>query len=119
MGGSSNAGAALVGRVQVAQKRIGMGLLKSEIVFDADQFIMENGLDEESAIALKKCSYEVQQNVMAKGSLQGTRNPPAALRGRMRDAQNAINGCGKGVGGKGDFGGGGGGGSSGGNTQNM
>merc|ERR1712050_579874 len=49
-------------------------------------FIAENGIDERGSETLMQCPPDVQQQVMARGSLLDARNPNAALMGRIRDA---------------------------------
>jgi len=54
---------------------------------DVEAFIYANGLDGRAADALRTCPPEVAQAVMARGTLEGARNPSSAVLGRIKDAQ--------------------------------
>ena len=51
-----------------------------------EDFIGENALDERAAAALRGASPDLRDAVMMRGSLRDTRNPSAALLGRLRDS---------------------------------
>ena len=51
-----------------------------------EDFIGENALDERAAAALRGASPAMRDAVMMRGSLRDTRNPSAALLGRLRDS---------------------------------
>ena len=51
-----------------------------------EDFIGENALDERAAAALREASPDLRDAVMMRGSLRDTRNPSAALLGRLRDS---------------------------------
>ena len=51
-----------------------------------EDFIGENALDERAAAALRGASPALRDAVMTRGSLRDTRNPSAALLGRLRDS---------------------------------
>ena len=53
-------------------------------------FIEENELDERAAWALRGASRDLRDAVMRRGSLRDTRNPSAALLGRLRDASAIL-----------------------------
>ena len=51
-----------------------------------EDFIGENAFDERAAAALREASPDLRDAVMMRGSLRDTRNPSAALIGRLRDS---------------------------------
>lgn len=53
-----------------------------------EDFIHANGLDERAAEALRSCQPFVQEAVMERGDLVGTRNPSSAVLARIKDAQH-------------------------------
>ena len=53
-------------------------------------FIGENELDDRAAAALRGASPDLRDAVMMRGSLRDTRNPSAALLGRLRDASAIL-----------------------------
>ena len=55
-----------------------------------EDFIAENVLDERAAAALREASPDLRDAVMMRGSLRDTRNPSAALLGRLRDASAML-----------------------------
>lgn len=54
------------------------------------KFIEANGIDEEGAEDLKACSREVQEMVLAKGSVTAARNPSAMLRVRINQSLREL-----------------------------
>merc|ERR1740121_2888328 len=54
---------------------------------DVEEFIQSNMLDDRAADALREESPQVQQKVMSRGNLHGTRNASSALMMRIRDAR--------------------------------
>lgn len=74
---------------------------------EVEDFLAQCNIDERAMDAFRKCTPEVQQAVLDRGSLEGARNPSSALLGRVKDAQAACSGSGSG--GRGGGGGGGGG----------
>ena len=53
-------------------------------------FVEENELDDRAAAALRGASPDLRDAVMMRGSLRDTRNPSAALLGRLRDASAIL-----------------------------
>jgi len=54
-----------------------------------EDFIRANGIDDRAADTLRQCSSRVQEAVLDRGDLHGTRNPSSALLSRIRDATPA------------------------------
>jgi len=54
---------------------------------EVEAFILENGLDEKSSKALRDQPANIQARVLAKGSVANTRNPSAAIIGRVNEAR--------------------------------
>uniref|UniRef100_A0A7S4VUT1 RRM domain-containing protein n=1 Tax=Alexandrium monilatum TaxID=311494 RepID=A0A7S4VUT1_9DINO len=52
-----------------------------------EDFIRTNGIDDRAADTLRNCHPRVQEAVLDRGDLSGTRNPSSALLSRIRDAQ--------------------------------
>lgn len=111
--GTSNPAAALIGRIKRARqacgssfggpstgsyggggKSKGKGGKKAAADItpeDVETFISENGIDGDPiADDLRGCPLDVQQLVVEKGSLAGTRNPAASLLGRIKQARTAC-----------------------------
>lgn len=61
-----------------------------------EQFIAQNGIDDRAAQQLRAEPPEVQQAVLARGSLADCANPSSAVLGRLRDARNQGGGGGGG-----------------------
>merc|ERR1719356_721961 len=57
-----------------------------------EQFIYENSIDESASKVLMEQSYEVQQMVMARGSVADCANPSSVVMGRIRDAKRNAGG---------------------------
>jgi len=57
---------------------------------NVEDFITANDLDERAADAIRGCGLEVQQAVLARGSLRDARNPSSALLGRIKDVSNIL-----------------------------
>lgn len=55
---------------------------------DVDRFVLDNGLDNSAAIALRSEPLEVQRLVVGQGPLVNCYNPNGALMGRIRQARN-------------------------------
>lgn len=53
-----------------------------------EDFFRANGIDDRAADTLRNCHPRVQEAVLDRGDLHGTRNPSSALLSRIRDAQN-------------------------------
>jgi len=105
-----NPSAALLGRLRDAQKggggkgatmrggAFGGGMSAGGLGTQVERFLQEYPVDETAADTLRNAPPAVQQQVLARGGLEGTRNPSSALLGRLRDADKQN-------GGSGDFGG--------------
>jgi len=65
-----------------------------------ETFIVTEGVDEAAAGALRDLDPDLQEQVVARGTLAGTRNPSATLLGRIKQCKNTAfsNGAGKGKG---------------------
>merc|ERR1712048_431943 len=54
-----------------------------------EQFILDEGVDENAASGLRELPWQLQQQVMNRGTLAGN-NPSAMLIGRVRDAKQSA-----------------------------
>jgi len=54
---------------------------------DIEAFISSNSVDEGAAADFRRCPPDVQRKVLARGQLQGAKNPSAALICRIKDAR--------------------------------
>jgi len=82
-------GASMLGKGKAGGKGKGYGGGKSGGVMG---FIRDNGIDERAAEALIGAGRDVQEHVMAQGSLRDARNPNAVLQGRLRKAREELGG---------------------------
>eukprot|EP00416_Gambierdiscus_australes_P013110 CAMPEP_0171147726 /NCGR_PEP_ID=MMETSP0766_2-20121228/148210_1 /TAXON_ID=439317 /ORGANISM="Gambierdiscus australes, Strain CAWD 149" /LENGTH=744 /DNA_ID=CAMNT_0011611635 /DNA_START=106 /DNA_END=2336 /DNA_ORIENTATION=+ len=57
-----------------------------------EEFIRANYLDERASEALRGCPPHVQEEVLHRGDLAGTRNPSSALVARLKDIQGPVSG---------------------------
>eukprot|EP00747_Dinoflagellata_sp_TGD_P118222 gnl/TRDRNA2_/TRDRNA2_172768_c1_seq9.p1 gnl/TRDRNA2_/TRDRNA2_172768_c1~~gnl/TRDRNA2_/TRDRNA2_172768_c1_seq9.p1 ORF type:complete len:340 (-),score=62.75 gnl/TRDRNA2_/TRDRNA2_172768_c1_seq9:58-1077(-) len=63
-----------------------------DVGMDLEQFIAENGIDEQAAALLRLEPPQVIQAVIERGSLAETNNPSAAVMGRVKAAKKGVAG---------------------------
>lgn len=81
-GGCANGGFGAAGMMGAGA---GCGVA-GDIAQQIEVFIMEWGIDERAAGAIRQADPNSQQAILAKGPLTDARNPSAAVLGRLRDA---------------------------------
>ncbi|CAJ1431069.1 unnamed protein product [Effrenium voratum] len=86
--------AGCIGRIGKAHKQLDPALLaiphtQGPSAEEVEEFILENGLDDRAAVALRSAVQWVQRQVLDQGSLRSCRDPNAGLMGRLNRAQIA------------------------------
>jgi len=89
-----NPGSVVMTRIKVARAECFQNGTASATEDEVELFILECGLDERAADAMRSCAPRDQRFVIDRGSTQTTRNPSSAILGRIRDAKKASAGLG-------------------------